>query len=98
MLTNSGKQTISRADYIKVVDTCPKLFDDETVIAVSLNHANTVATVTVAVAEEEGGGTVTSSMIYEDGHWRHKPSDGALTWMSLSATEAIATLTANHGC
>lgn len=98
MLTSSGKQTISRADYIKVVDKCPKLFGDETVTAVSLNDANTVATVTVAVAEEEGGGTTTFSMIYEDGHWRHQPSDSAMNWMSLSATKAIAALKANDSC
>jgi hypothetical protein len=65
----------AEADYVAVLNRCPKLFNGETVKSISLNDASTVATVTLSVSADEGGGTTDFEMIYEGGFWKHQPSD-----------------------
>ncbi|WP_203920616.1 hypothetical protein [Rugosimonospora africana] len=92
LLTATGQAAITRADYIKVTNACPGLAKSEKYTAIALNDAGNIATVTVTVSEDYGGGTATYSMIYEAGRWKHQPSDSALSWMSLGGDKAVLTL------
>jgi hypothetical protein len=94
-LTAAGQSTMTQDDYAQVAHACPSLFTDEPVRSITINSADTVATVTAAAAQ---GGTYTFQMIYESGRWKHQPSAGALTWMSMTAGEAITYLKLNDAC
>lgn len=89
MLTSSGQAAMSRADYIKVTSQCSKMFTSEPALSVALNDAGTVATVK---SSDGSGGTFEWQLVYENGHWRHQPSDGAMQWMVLSVDKALALL------
>ena len=86
LMTSTGKREMTRTDYIYVVSHCTSLYTKDTVLSFSLNDANTVATVTSKSADDT---TYTWTLVYEDGHWLHQPSDGALQWMTLSRTKAL---------
>lgn len=98
MLTAAGQATMSRSDYIKVVQGCPKLTDSTTVLSIALNAGGSSATVTESVPPGFGGQSYEWRMIYEAGHWKHQPSDGAMTWMGLGADKALTVLRNNGQC
>lgn len=98
MLTSSGQAAMSKADYIKVTNACPKLVASEHTLSIALNSAGTTATITDAVDQDHGGGTATWSLVYEGGHWKHQPSDGAMQWMSLGADKALTVLRGDGDC
>lgn len=95
MLTASGQATMTRADYIKVSSGCSKLVTGQPPLSVALNDAGTVATVKTV---DSAGSPYEWQMIYENGHWRHQPSDGAMQWMSLSPDKALAFLRSGGAC
>jgi hypothetical protein len=97
MLTSTGQAAMSRADYIKVTKGCPKIVTATKTLSIALNAAGTTATVTVSAPPAQGG-TYTYNMIYENGHWKHQPSDGALEWMGLGADKALATMRNAGAC
>jgi hypothetical protein len=98
LLTGSGQATMSRADYIKVVQQCSRLFTSEEVLSIAMNAAGTTATVTATAPIDQGGGTFTWTMVYEGGHWKHQPSDSALHWMGFGATKALSFLRSAGNC
>ena len=93
LLTSAGQAAMTRDDYIKVVNGCPKLFA-ASVLSVAMNAAGTTATVTVSAP----GGRYTFPMIYEAGRWKHQPSDEAIAWMGLGADKALTTLRNAGAC
>jgi hypothetical protein len=97
-LTAAGQSTMTQDDYAQVVHSCGRLFADEPVRSIALDPTDTVATVTAAAPASQGGGTFTWQMIYEAGRWKHQPSAGALTWMSMTAGDAITYLKLNDAC
>lgn len=98
MLTSAGQAAISRADYVKVVRQCPRLFTSEQTLSIALNTSATIATITATAPADQGGGTITWTMIYERGHWKHQPSDAALKWMSYGADKALSVLRSSGNC
>jgi hypothetical protein len=56
-----------------------------------------VYTVTVSAPAAQGG-RYTFPMIYEAGHWKHQPSDEALSWMGLGANAALTALRNAGSC
>lgn len=98
MLTSAGQAAMSRADYIKVIDACPKFAANDELVSVAMNAAGTTATVTMSTPANLGGSTYTWVVVYENGHWRHQPSDSALDWMGMGADKAITVLTNEGSC
>jgi hypothetical protein len=96
-LTSTGQAAMTRDDYITVITGCPKIVALPQVTSITLAAANTTATVTVTAPAAQGG-TYTFVMVYEAGHWKHQPSDGAMTWMGLGADKALAALRNNGSC
>lgn len=96
--TSSGKEVMSRSDYIYVADHCAALFAPDPIVALVLNHANTVGSVTATGPEGPNGGAFQWFMIYEHGYWKHQPTDATLVWMSLSGSDAAAYLNASGDC
>lgn len=97
MLTASGQAAITRADYTKIVAGCPT-FAGEKTLSIAMNPTNTIATVTELPAPGQGSDPYTWSLVYENGHWKHQPSDGAMKWMAMGATNAIAYLKQGGAC
>jgi len=97
LLTSTGQAAMTRDDYIKVVGGCPKIVALPQVTSIVMNAAGTTATVTVTSPVAQGG-TYTFNMVYENGHWKHQPSDGAMTRMGLGADKALAALRNNGLC
>lgn len=95
MLTASGQAAMSRADYIKVVSGCSKMVGSQPALSIALNDAGTVATVK---STDDTGTPYEWQMIYENGHWKHQPSDGAMQWMSLSPDKALSFLRSGGAC
>lgn len=98
MLTSIGQATMSESDYTYVTKHCKALMTSEKTLSLSLNDAKTIATVTSSIAEDQGGGTATWNLVYENGHWKHQPSDGAMSWMSLSRDKSLALLRSSGSC
>lgn len=96
MLTAIGQATMSCDDYIKVVAGCPKLVQGTT-LSIALNAGGTSAAVTTSAGAAQGG-TYTWQMVYESGHWKHQPSDGAMIWMGLGANKALTMLRNEGAC
>jgi hypothetical protein len=91
LMTSTGQAAMTRADYVKVINGCPKIVTLTQVLSIAMNAAGTTATVTISAPPQQGG-TYTFTMVYEAGHWRRQPSDGAMTWMGLGADKALAAL------
>jgi hypothetical protein len=98
VLTSTGQAAMSRADYIKVVQQCSRLFTSEQTLSIALNDSGTTATVTSSAPADQGGTPFTWTMVYEAGHWKHQPSDSALKWMGYGATKALQVLRAAGNC
>lgn len=92
MLTAAGQATMSRDNYVKVVLGCPKLIASNTVLSIALDAGGSSAAVKVSAPPAQGGQPFEWSMIYEVGHWKHQPSDGAMNWMRLGADKALTVL------
>lgn len=86
MLTKTGKEAMTKADYVYVFSHCAAFVTKEQFLSVSLNDAKTVA----SVDTQAGDGTeYTWNLVYEDGFWKHQPSSDAMKWMTLSRTKAL---------
>lgn len=83
MLTSSGQASMTRDDYAKVINGCPKLLQGETI---GVSFDGTSATVQEV---DVRGNHYDWHMVYESGHWKHQPSDGAMLWMKLGADKAL---------
>lgn len=92
MLTAAGQATMTRDDYIKVVKSCPKLVASNPTLSIALDAGGSSATVKAAAPPEQGGQPYEWKLIYENGHWKHQPSDAAMSWMGLGADKALTML------
>jgi hypothetical protein len=89
MLSRAGRDAMSRSDYVAVVSRCPKVYPNDTVRSITLSGNKTAATIT---SDSVGGGTYQWTLLYQNSHWRRQPSDGALHWMKLGRSGALAFL------
>jgi hypothetical protein len=89
MLSGAGRDAMSRSDYVAVVSRCPKVYPNDTVRSITLSGNKTAATIT---SDSVGGGTYQWTLLYQNSHWRRQPSDGALHWMKLGRSGALAFL------
>jgi hypothetical protein len=94
LLTSTGQAVMSRDDYSKVVVECSKIFTSEKTLSIAPNQTMTAATVT---ATDPAGGTFEWQMVYEQGRWKHQPSDVAMSWMKLGP-HAIDVLKSEGAC
>ena len=98
MLTTSGQAAMTRADFIQLTKACGNSAAAEKFLSLAMDGSGSTATVTMLPAPGQGSEPYIYSMVYENGHWRHQPSDGAMHWMTMGATNAIAYLKAGGAC
>jgi hypothetical protein len=91
-MTAAGQATMSRADYVKVTQGCPKLITSNTVLSVGVDAGGSSAIVTINAPPAQGGQPYTYRLIYEAGAWKRQPSEAAMSWMGLGADKALTVL------
>jgi hypothetical protein len=93
MYTAKGKQAISKADYVKLNETCSRKG-----IAIQLTSARMEGTDKAVVIARQIVAAQSYTMVYENNAWKLEPAKEGLALYAQGATKAIAAQKKAHTC